>query len=514
MRLGTRMFSSVNTKSLVFGIVIIFACVAFIFTGFGSLHVSNLNSMDPNTAATVGSVTIGINEFVNVMNEQGLSNVAGAEKKYMAAQVIKQLINQKILANEALKIGWQVSDNEIASAIKAVPIFQDPTSHQFSMTLFKNYIANQQTSEVDFYNYLRTQLDIQKMQNLIFMPVVIPNSVAQFQYDINNTQFNLQYAVITLPENSLRPKIEAEAKKFVDNKANLKQLQDLYASQKDQFNQKAKTHVRSILIAYKGANRAQGAALDRTKEDALKVAQNILSQVKQGSDFSKLAGELNDDNTAKQAKGDLGFVDDSTIDPTSLTAIALLTKQNPLTNVVDTPFGYRIFQYVENKPAVTKNFEDVKIELAKQIIGNQIKIDADNSFQTKLASALSSQNITQINTLLVDNGISWQYLGKPFKVTDTNIAELGNPNSLSEEIFSLKKSGDIIPKIINFGAKKVVIKLDSVTQPTPSTQTDLDGLKKQMMTDQSQLFAQSAQQYFTKEYDKNGKIKINPIITE
>src|SRR4051812_14091301 len=123
MRLGTRMFSTVNTKSIVFGIVIIFACSAFILTGFGSLHVGNLNSMDPSTAATVGSIPIEMNEFVNFINEQGLGNVAGPEKKYVAAQVIKQLINQKILANEALKIGWKVSDGEIASAIKAVPLF-------------------------------------------------------------------------------------------------------------------------------------------------------------------------------------------------------------------------------------------------------------------------------------------------------------------------------------------------------------------------------------------------------
>lgn len=514
MRLGTRMFSSVNLKSIVFGIVIVFACLTFIFTGFGRLSLGSLTSLDETTAATVGSISIGMNEFVNVINEQGLGNVSGAEKKYVAAQVIKQLVNQKILANEALKLGWQVSDGEIATAIKAVPLFQDPSTHTFSLTLFKNYIANQQTTEVDFYNYLRTQLDIQKMQYLIFMPVVIPNNVAQLQYDINNTQFNLQYAVVSLPENVLHQKMEESAKKFIDNKANLKQLQDLYASQKNQFNQKAKTKVRSILIAYKGANRAQGSALTRSKEEALKLAQNTLRQIKQGKDFSKLANDTNDDATAKQNKGDLGFVDETTIDPTSLKAIALLTKQNSLSDIIDTPFGYRIFQYEDFKPAMNKNFEDVKLELAKQIVGPQIKAEADNNFQVQLTTALSSKNITQINKLLVDNNISWQYLSKPFKVTDTNIAELGNTNNLTEEIFSLKKSGDTISKIIDFGTKKSLIKLDSLNAPSPATQTDLDAIKKQMATDQSQLFAQNTQQYFSKDYEKSGKIKINPVITE
>ena len=455
MRIGTRMFSSVNTKSLVFGLVIIFACLAFILTGFGSLHLGNLGSMNPTTAATVDAIPIEMSEFVNFMNEQGFGNIAGEEKKYVAAQVIKQLINQKILANEALKIGWQVSDNEIASAIKTVPLFQDLTTHQFSLALFKNYIANQQTSEVDFYNYLRTQLNIQKMQNLIFMPVVITDSVAKLQYEINNTQFNLQYSVVNIPENILQQKIEDKAKKFADEKTNLKQLQDLYATLKDQFNQKAKTRVRSILISYKTANRAQGAAGTRSKEEALKLIQQLFAKIQKGENFSRLASAINDDDAAKQKQGDLSFVDDSIIDPNSLKSIALLTQQNPLSPVVDTPFGYRIFQYEDNKPPVNKNFEDVKVELARRIVGTQIKTEEGNNFQIKLAEALISKNITQINTLLATNEISWQYLNKPFKITDKNISQLGSSDNLAEEIFNLKKVGISFLRSLGWALKKL-----------------------------------------------------------
>lgn len=514
MRLGSRIFSSVNTKSLVFGFIIIFVCFAFILTGFGSLKLGGLSSLGPSTAATVGSISIDMNEFVNFMNEQGLGNIPEAQKKYVALNVINQLVSQKILANESLNMDWQVSDTEIASAIRTVPLFQDQTTRQFSLTLFKNYIANQQTTEIDFYNYLRTQLEIQKMQHLLYLPVVVPNGVAQWQFTLNNTKFNLQYAIISIPESTLFKRVEDKAKSFASDKANLTQLKNLYDSQKEQFNQKEKIQVRSILISYKGANRAQDDALKRTKEEALSLIQGKVRQLQSGVSFEKLASEVNDDIRAKQNKGDLGFVDDTTIDPVSLKSISKLTKQNPLSDIVDTPFGYRIFQFENFKPAVFKSFDDVKIDLAKQIIGNQMRAEEENTFQVKLAQALVGKNITQINSLLSDNGITWQYLAKPFQITTDNISELGNTTNLNQEIFALKKSGDILPKIIDFGGKKAVIKLISIVESKTPSQVDLDETKKQMAAEQSQLFAQSTQKYLEKQYQKEGKIKINPIITQ
>ena len=59
-----------------------------------------------------------------------------------------------------------------------------------------------------------------------------------------------------------------------------------------------------------------------------------------------------------------------------------------------------------------------------------------------------------------------------------------------------------------------MIKLDSMVEPAAPTQADLDAIKKQMISDQSQLFAQSIQQSLDKSYEKDGKVKINPIITQ
>ena len=514
MRLGTRIFSSVNAKSIIFGAVIIFACVAFIFTGFGSLHIANLGSVPPNTAATVGSVSIEMNELSNVMMEQGLTNLSGPEKKMAVAEILGQLIQQKILANESLKMGWEVTEEEVGFAIRSIPLFQDPTTHQFSFAFFKRYLANQQMSEIEFYNYLKTQLSLQQMESLIYFPVVIPPAAVKMQYEMAHTEFNLRYAIINLPENIIADKIKKASEIYAKDFGHAAELQDLYAKEKDRFNQKAQTRVRSILISYQGASRAQGESLKRTKNDALKIMQDIQNKLKKGAPFEKLAVEFNDDDKAKQKQGDLGFVDETNIDTVSLHSISLLNTKNILSDIIDTPFGYRLFQYVDNKPAIEKTYQDVVVDLAKEAIGNKVKEQEEVIFQNQLAQSLATQNITIINKLLADNGLSWKYLNKGYFITDKNIAELGDATELAENIFFVKKSGDFIPRIIDFKGKKAILKLDSINNPLPPTETDLNLVRKQMTADQSKVFAETYQKELKKIYDKKGYIKINPMLTQ
>jgi peptidyl-prolyl cis-trans isomerase D len=514
MRLGSRLFSSVNTKSILFGGVIIFACAAFIFTGFGSLHVGNLTGLPPNTAATVGKVSITMSELINILNEEGFSKLNPEQKKIATGQILKQLIKQKILANEALNMGWDVPDDQITYAIQSIPFFQDAQTHQFSYAYFKQYLANQQMSELEFYQYLRTQLSITQMQNLLNLPLIFTNETLKKYYFMTRAEYNLQYAIIQVPENTLTPKIEKEAKDFANNIANSGQLQNIYESQKDRFNKKAQTHVRSILISYKDASRAQGDSLKRNKNEALNLTQQLLAKLKQGSSFEKLASETNDDESAKKSAGDLGFVDETKIDTVSLHAIESLNDKNKYSDIVDTPFGFRLFQFVEAKPAITIKYENAVIDIAKELVKKQVIQNEESKIETELSNALITNNITQINKILADNNLSWKYLNKGFYLDNKFIPELGDANELSENIFNLKKSGDILPKIITFSDKKAIIKLASLNSPQEPSSSDLEKIKEDLNQKINGFFVDSVVKKFDTEYEKNQKVKINPVLTQ
>ena len=192
MRLNTRIFSSVSTKSFVFGFVIVMACAAFIFTGFGSLNPRNLFGLDPNTAAQVGSEKIDMQQFSAVISSQISNDTPNEQRKILAKQVIQQMIQDKVLAEDAKKIGWSASDSDMTVLIRNVPQFQNPTTKQFDIQMFKNYIASQQMSELSFYAYLKQQLEIQKMRNLLYLPAPVATKLAETQNKINSTEFNLK----------------------------------------------------------------------------------------------------------------------------------------------------------------------------------------------------------------------------------------------------------------------------------------------------------------------------------
>ncbi|KAB8033139.1 peptidylprolyl isomerase [Fluviispira multicolorata] len=513
MRLNTKVFSSVSTKSLVFGIVIVFACAAFVFTGFGSLNPGNLSGLDPNTIAKVGSEKIDLQQFSTAMSAQGLSNSTPPEqKKAVAQQIINQLIQQKILNEQAKKIGWTVDQSEIASLIKNVPIFQNPQTQQFDIQLLKQYISQQQMTESYFYSYLKQQIEIQKIHNLIYMPIVLPGKLLEVENQIKNSEFKLQYAVIAPSDSFLKKKISEASHKYVEDKTNLANLTTLFENTKNQYQQKAQVKPLSILISYKTAQRAQGDALKRTKDEATALAKQIETKLKSGADFSKLATEMNDDVIAKSNKGDIGFVDDTRIDKESMKTLLTLNAAKPLSHIIETPFGLRLFKYVDTKPAVSKKFDDVKYQLAEQLVSPQVQSSIENELQKNINEVIAAKNISNLNKIMSENNITWQYLNKPYKVSESYIVELGMTEELAANIFSLKNPGDTVPKILSFGAKKAIIKLVSKSSAHSLTPELVQTIKNQILSSTTQEFVKSVQQSLTKKYEKDGSIKINTAL--
>jgi NIMA-interacting peptidyl-prolyl cis-trans isomerase 1 len=98
-----------------------------------------------------------------------------------------------------------------------------------------------------------------------------------------------------------------------------------------------------ILIAYEGARRARAT---RSKEDARKLAEQVLAQARGGSDFAELARKPSDDPGSGPRGGALGtFGRPGMMKPFADAAFAL--KPGELSGVVETPFGFHIIKRTE-----------------------------------------------------------------------------------------------------------------------------------------------------------------------
>ncbi|MBI4752964.1 peptidylprolyl isomerase [Candidatus Desantisbacteria bacterium] len=107
--------------------------------------------------------------------------------------------------------------------------------------------------------------------------------------------------------------------------------------------------------------------LVKTEEEA----NALLKQIKEGADFAELAGKHS--TCPSRAKGgDLGFFEHGQMVKEFDEAAFSLTKENPLSGVVKTQFGYHIIQLVEKKIETREEspeIDGIKKDLFSQLMG-------------------------------------------------------------------------------------------------------------------------------------------------
>lgn len=100
-----------------------------------------------------------------------------------------------------------------------------------------------------------------------------------------------------------------------------------------------------VLIAYAGAMRADP-NIKRTKDEAKKRAEEIMTRARKGEDFAKLADDASDDPSAKMNHGSLGrFTRERMVKPFADAAFAL--RPGDVSGIVETPFGFHVIKRTE-----------------------------------------------------------------------------------------------------------------------------------------------------------------------
>jgi peptidyl-prolyl cis-trans isomerase SurA len=89
------------------------------------------------------------------------------------------------------------------------------------------------------------------------------------------------------------------------------------------------------------------------KDAADKKRDLVLSRLKAGEDFSKIAAEFSDDPEAKLNKGDLGFITVFTL-PYEIENVIYQTPKGKYSDVVHSKAGYHIFKTVSDRKAAGK----------------------------------------------------------------------------------------------------------------------------------------------------------------
>ena len=267
----------------------------------------------PAVVARVNGQEIKKDDFLKEAQElRGQFLQRGAKPEQLESeafykQVLEGVISRTLLEGEAKAGGVTVTDEDIQKEIAGLRA-QFP-----SQEVYEKAMASEGLNEAKLKENLRRQILVRKF---------------------------VEAKVV-----SKTPVTEQEMKAFYDqNQQQMKQPEQL--------------HLRHILVKVD----EKAPAADKQKAKA--KADSLLTQVKGGQDFAKLAGENSDDPGSKANGGDLGWISrGQTVEPFEKAAFAL-QKPNELSPVVESRFGYHIIQFLERKPEGVVPFDQVKERIA------------------------------------------------------------------------------------------------------------------------------------------------------
>jgi peptidyl-prolyl cis-trans isomerase SurA len=280
--------------------IYILVCLVLLFASEGAGAAEVVDRI----VAVVNDDLITLSEL-NEMSAKVNSNPDAPQADQNA--VLDQMIELKLLEQEANRLGISTSEREIDAAIDSVKIQYNLTDEQMAEALKKQNL----TPEA-----FREQWRVQILGNKVIA-----------------TQVKGQIAVT-----------EDEIKQYYDENyagpAGGKQI-----------------HIAHILITIDSPEE---------KEKALELAQEVSEKAKSGEDFGELAKKYSKDTVSAEKGGDLGYLDKGDLVP-ELEEVIQAMPVGEVSDPIESPSGYHIIKVLDTRALDESSLEDAREEIRQKL---------------------------------------------------------------------------------------------------------------------------------------------------
>ncbi len=378
--------------------------------------------------------------------------------KQLRHSVLEKLVDQLVLDQQAHATRIRVGNEQVKETIRTMPEFQN--EGKFDNERYLNLLSRAGLTPQGFSESIRQDL---VRQNWIGGLV---NSEFALAGEVNTIDALLQQArdvtVYTLPVEHFMKSVQvsdaeldsyykAHQKQFMspdqvkisyvmlnakdlqaDIKVSDQEARDYYDQHQDQYRTTERRQVAHILIAQKD------------EAAALKEAEALLSKLKSGADFAKLAAQNSTDKLSARKGGELDWFEKGVMDPEFEKAAFALQKSGDLSSVVKSQFGYHIIKLLGIQPETSKSFDQVKADVlakVRQDKSHELFLDK----QQQLAD-LSFENPDSLD--LVAEKMGLKIVNSDFFAASTDVAPLNDPKvkqqAFSEELREQNTNSEVI----------------------------------------------------------------------
>jgi peptidyl-prolyl cis-trans isomerase D len=447
----------------------------FIDMGLGGAAAGRGNQDTRTYAARVNGETVSYRDFQRALyfTTENYKRMYGgqfsdemAEAMGLNKQVLDSLVDQRLLMQEARRLHLTATQEEVRRKILSIPTLNQGGKFVGS-ELYTRWV---QTigfdNAADFEDDLARQITVDKIESAMTDSVVVSPKAAEAEYRRISENAKIRYALYpTLKDLATMTASDAEVQAYY-NKNQTKyahaeqrelryliadytklrsaiqpteqQLRQRYDAQKEEFKSPEAAHILHILIKVDKTATPEQAAAAQAK------AQGILKQLQAGGDFGALARTNSQDPSSAGKGGDMGWIErGQTVDSFDKTVFSV--PLNTVQMVQSPEFGFHIVKVLERRPAGYKPFEEVRAQLAQQIVEQTVKDQARDAI-SKIASQLRDKkpkSADEFSALANDKVASedTKWFGK-----SDQIAGLGFNNVVSAWAFAAKPGdvGDVI----------------------------------------------------------------------
>jgi len=142
-----------------------------------------------------------------------------------------------------------------------------------------------------------------------------------------------------------------------------------------------------ILLTFDNADEQQQA-----RETLQKARQDILD----GASFAELARDLSEDAATARKGGDLGPIQQGSLDSAFEEALFALDEVGDLSGIVETDFGLHLIQLTDLEQAEVPAYEEVKEELRERLLAQPLRAATSDMLEQLNNLSFSSDDLSQV----------------------------------------------------------------------------------------------------------------------
>jgi len=406
-------------------------------------------------------------------------------------RALEELIDKKIISQEARRIGMDITEKEIQDRILSYPAFQ--FRGQFDENRYRSLLANNRMKPENFETIIAQDMLRQKLSQFLLTFLLASDREILEQYTYMNQQVKIGFVhfapedfkeSIQIDPDPMKNYFEEHKEAYrIPEKIKLSyitidpddfrekiRLDDLeivsyYEDNMEMFTEERQVKARHIL--FKVDPDAPEDEEKKVKERALEV----LEKAHSGSDFSELAKQYSEGPTREDG-GDLGYFSRGRmVKPFEDAAFAM--EKGQISDLVRTSFGYHIIKVEDIREEKTKPLEEVREQISDILTRTQ-SMDLANE------KALSLIDQMPYDVDLDEYAAQHQV---PASTTayfsrDDPVPELAGDGRLLESIFALQEKD--VSDVIEFKEKFYIFQVSS---KKPSYLPEMEEVSEELRED-------------------------------